>query len=72
MWKMAQIKMGEGSSQYRFAVLGKIVRHMRQRRVDGEYIFLKLDEILDETNQLEVGIKIKHWISTKALKRIQR
>ena len=50
--------MGEGSLQYRFAVLGKIVRHMRQRRVDGEYIFLKLDEILDETNQLEVGIKI--------------
>ena len=49
---MAQIKMGGGSSQYKFAVLSKIVRHMRHRHMEGEDMPLKLDEMLDETNQV--------------------
>ena len=49
---MAQIKMGGGSSQFKFAVLSKIVRHMRHRHMEGEDMPLKLDEMLDETNQV--------------------
>ena len=49
---MAQIRTGSGSSQFRFAVLSKIVRHMKHRHMEGEDMPLKLDEILDETNQV--------------------
>ena len=66
---MAPIKMGGGSSQYRFAVLGKIVRHMRHRHMAGEDMALKLDEMHDETNPLDVCRKIKRWLSTQSLKK---
>jgi hypothetical protein len=49
---MAQIRMGGGSSQFKFAVLSKIVRHMRHRHMEGEDMPLKLEEMLDETNQV--------------------
>ena len=48
-----------GSSSYRFGVLARIVRHMKSRHQDGDDHPLTLDEILDETNQLDVGSKIK-------------
>ncbi|XP_004924732.1 general transcription factor IIE subunit 2 [Bombyx mandarina] len=56
-----------GSSSYRFGVLARIVRHMRARHQDGDDHPLSLDEILDETNQLDVGNKIKQWLQTEAL-----
>jgi len=66
---MAQLRqMGGGSSQYKFAVLSKIVRHMKHRHMEGEDTALNLEEILDETNQLDVSNKIKLWLSTEALK----
>lgn len=66
---MAQLRqMGGGSSQYKFAVLSKIVRHMRHRHMEGEDQALNLEEVLDETNQLDVSNKIKLWLSTEALK----
>lgn len=49
-----------GSSQYRFGVLAKIVKHMRVRHLDGDDHPLLLDEILDETNQLDIGASVKH------------
>ncbi|CAG9813115.1 unnamed protein product [Phaedon cochleariae] len=60
-------KTASGSSQYRFGVLAKIVKHMRTRHQDGETYPLTLEEILDETNQLDVGNKVKQWLQTEAL-----
>lgn len=48
-----------GSSSYRFGVLARIVRHMRARHQEGDDHPLTLDEVLDETNQLDVGTKVK-------------
>ncbi|KAL4705347.1 hypothetical protein ACJJTC_006833 [Scirpophaga incertulas] len=56
-----------GSSAYRFGVLAKIVRHMRTRHQEGDDHPLTLDEVLDETNQLDVGNKVKQWLQTEAL-----
>lgn len=52
-------KTATGSSQYRFGVLTKIVKHMKTRHQEGETHPLSLEEILDETNQLDVGNKVK-------------
>lgn len=49
-----------GSSQYRFGVLAKIVKHMRLRHLDGDDHPLSLDDILDETNQLDIGSSVKN------------
>lgn len=48
-----------GSSQYKFGVLAKIVKHMKSRHQQGDDHPLSLEEILDETNQLDVGSKVK-------------
>ena len=50
-----------GSSQYKFAVLAKIVRYMKSKYQEGDDQPLNLDEILDETNQLDVGSKVSHY-----------
>ncbi|XP_017770152.1 PREDICTED: general transcription factor IIE subunit 2 [Nicrophorus vespilloides] len=60
-------KTSSGSSQYRFGVLAKIVKHMRTRHQEGDMHPLALEEILDETNQLDVGGKVKQWLQTEAL-----
>ncbi|XP_014247526.1 transcription initiation factor IIE subunit beta [Cimex lectularius] len=56
-----------GSSQYKFSVLAKIVKYMKTRHQEGDDHPLTLDEILDETNQLDVGSKVKQWLQTEAL-----
>ncbi|KAF6201153.1 hypothetical protein GE061_005600 [Apolygus lucorum] len=60
-------KSMSGGSQYKFSVLAKIVKYMKTRHQDGDDHPLMLDEILDETNQLDVGAKIKQWLQTEAL-----
>jgi len=66
---LAQLKqMGAGGSQFKFGVLTKIVRHMKTRHMEGEDQPLTLEEILDETHQLDVDSKTKYWLSTEALK----
>ncbi|XP_065349527.1 general transcription factor IIE subunit 2 [Cloeon dipterum] len=60
-------KSSAGSSQYKFGVLARIVKYMRQRHQRGETHTLNLEEILDETNQLDVGSKVKQWLATEAL-----
>lgn len=47
-----------GSSQVRFGILTKIVQHMKARHQDGEDHPLTLDELLDETNQLDIGSRV--------------
>jgi len=55
---MVNYKTMAGSSQYKFSVLAKIVKHMKTRHLEGDDHALTLDEILDETNQLDVGSKV--------------
>ncbi|XP_030750701.1 general transcription factor IIE subunit 2 [Sitophilus oryzae] len=64
---ISSYKTSTGSTQYRFGVLAKIVKHMKQRNQDGESYPLSLEEILDETNQLDVGNKVKQWLQSEAL-----
>ncbi|XP_055382722.1 general transcription factor IIE subunit 2 [Condylostylus longicornis] len=56
-----------GSSQYRFGVLAKIVKHMKTRHQEGDDHPLGLEEILDETNQLDIGSGVKNWLAAEAL-----
>lgn len=55
-----------GSSNYRFGVLTKIVKHMRVRHLDGDDHPLTLEDILDETNQLDIGSSVKNVRGTAA------
>ena len=48
--------------------MAKIVRHMKTRHLEGEDHPLTLEDILDETNQLDVGSRTKAWLATEALK----
>ncbi|EFN85709.1 transcription initiation factor IIE subunit beta [Harpegnathos saltator] len=64
---MVNYKTMAGSTQYKFGVLAKIVKHMKARHQDGDDHPLTLEEILDETNQLDVGLKVKQWLQTEAL-----
>ncbi|KAG0727791.1 Transcription initiation factor IIE subunit beta [Chionoecetes opilio] len=60
-------KTVSGGSQYKFGVLARIVRHMKTRHQDGDTHPLSIDEILDETNQLNAGPKVKQWLVVEAL-----
>ncbi|KAJ8866631.1 hypothetical protein PR048_032491 [Dryococelus australis] len=60
-------KTMSGSSNYKFGVLAKIVKHMRMRHQEGDDHPLTLEEILDETNQLDVSSKVKTWLMTESL-----
>ncbi|TGZ32331.1 transcription initiation factor IIE subunit beta [Temnothorax longispinosus] len=64
---MVNYKTMTGSTQYKFGVLAKIVKHMKARHQEGDDHPLTLEEILDETNQLDVGSKVKQWLQTEAL-----
>lgn len=55
---MVNYKTMTGSTQYKFGVLAKIVKHMKARHQEGDDHPLTLEEILDETNQLDVGSKV--------------
>lgn len=56
---VSSYKTMSGSSSYRFGVLARIVRHMRARHQEGDDHPLTLDEVLDETNQLDLSNKVK-------------
>ncbi|XP_016836528.1 transcription initiation factor IIE subunit beta [Nasonia vitripennis] len=60
-------KTMSAGSQVRFGILTKIVQHMKARHQDGEDHPLTLDEILDETNQLDIGTRNKQWLLMEAL-----
>lgn len=56
-----------GVSQNNFSILAKIVKHMKQRFAQGDSEPLGLDELLDETNQLDIGHRQKQWLESGAL-----
>jgi len=64
---IARLKGMGGTSQYKFSVLARIVRHMKSRHMEGEDHPLTLEEILDETSQLDVGGKTRQWLEAEAL-----
>lgn len=51
-----------GSSNKRFAILTKIVNFMKERHLQGEDHPLTIEEILDETSQLDIGSSNKNVI----------
>ncbi|XP_035273620.1 transcription initiation factor IIE subunit beta [Anguilla anguilla] len=61
------LKALSGSSGYRFGVLAKIVNYMKTRHQHGDTHHLTLEEILDETKLLDIGLKQKQWLMNEAL-----
>ncbi|XP_014227147.1 general transcription factor IIE subunit 2 [Trichogramma pretiosum] len=55
------------ASTVRFGILAKIVQYMKARHQDGDDYALSLDEILDETSQLDIGSRNKLWLENEAL-----
>lgn len=55
------------SSSANFGILTKIVKYMKQRYLDGDNEPLTIDEILDETNQLDLNQRQKNWLVSEAL-----
>ncbi|GAB1606544.1 transcription initiation factor IIE subunit beta-like [Argonauta hians] len=60
-------KTAKGSSQYKFSVLAKIVKHMKTRHQQAEINPLTIGEILEETKQTDLGSKQRHWLVSEAL-----
>ncbi|XP_042684408.1 transcription initiation factor IIE subunit beta [Centrocercus urophasianus] len=61
------LKALSGSSGYKFGVLAKIVNYMKTRHQRGDTHPLTLEEILDETQHLDIGLKQKQWLMNEAL-----
>ncbi|KAJ3614852.1 hypothetical protein NHX12_018422 [Muraenolepis orangiensis] len=61
------LKALSGSSGYKFGCLAKIVNYMKTRHQRGDTHFLTLEEILDETKLLDIGMKQKLWLMSEAL-----
>ena len=55
-------KSMQGTSQHNFSILTKIVKYMRKMYLDGDSHSLSIDEILDETNQLDIGPRQRVWL----------
>lgn len=56
------------SSQNKFSILAKIITYMKKRYLEGEDYPLSLDEIIDETQQLDIDNKLKTWLNVDALR----
>ncbi|KAH0628497.1 hypothetical protein JD844_009770 [Phrynosoma platyrhinos] len=61
------LKAFSGGSGYKFGVLAKIVNYMKTRHQRGDTHPLTLEEILDETQHLDIGLKQKQWLMSEAL-----
>ncbi|XP_029457413.1 transcription initiation factor IIE subunit beta [Rhinatrema bivittatum] len=61
------LKALSGSTGYRFGVLAKIVNYMKTRHQRGDTHPLTLEEILDETQHLDIALKQKQWLMSEAL-----
>lgn len=57
-----------GSSQYKFGILTKIVKHLRTRHQEGDMDPIPFSEILEETCQEDITPRQQHWLTTEALK----
>lgn len=56
-----------GTSNFKFGVLAKIVNYMKTRHQRGDTYPLSLEEILDETQHLDIGMKQRQWLMSEAL-----
>ncbi|KAF7488586.1 General transcription factor IIE subunit 2 [Sarcoptes scabiei] len=52
---------------HNFSILTKIVNSMKDRYLNGDSEALTFDELLDETNQLDLNSRQKQWLLTEAL-----
>lgn len=52
---------------HNFSILAKIVNSMKDRYLNGDSEALSFDELLDETNQLDLSSKQKQWLLTESL-----
>ncbi|XP_036608699.1 general transcription factor IIE subunit 2-like [Trichosurus vulpecula] len=56
-----------GGSGYKFGVLAKIVNYTKNQHQRGDTHPLTLEEILDETQHLDIGLKQKQWLMSEGL-----
>lgn len=61
----ARIPASSGSN---FSIHAKIVKHMKVKYAQGEAEPLTLEELLDETNQLDISARERQWLETEALR----
>lgn len=54
-------------SQNNFGIIAKIVKWLQERHLSGDNEPLTLEEILDETEQTEIGTKQKNWLQNEVL-----
>lgn len=52
---------------HNFSILTKIVNSMKDRYLNGDSEALSFDELLDETNQLDLSARQKQWLLNEAL-----
>lgn len=52
---------------HNFSILAKIVNSMKERYLNGDSEALSFDDLLDETNQLDLSAKQKQWLLTESL-----
>ena len=60
-------KTATATSHSKFGILSKIVNFMKTRHQKNDTYPLDIEEILDETKQLDIGNKNKHWLVSEAL-----
>lgn len=56
------------SSQTNFSILTRIVKWLKERHLNADSEPLTLDDILDETEQIDIGKKTREWLEGSALK----
>lgn len=61
----ARIPASSGSN---FSIHAKIIKHMKVRFAQGDADALTLEELLDETNQLDISSRERQWLETEALR----
>ena len=57
-----------GASSTNFGILAKIINHMKVRYQQEDNEALSLQDLLDDTNQLDIGHKQRMWLETEALR----
>lgn len=57
-----------GASGTNFGILAKIINHMKIRYQQEDNEALSLQDLLDDTNQLDIGHKQRMWLETGALR----
>lgn len=59
-------------SQTNFSIIAKIVNFLKERHLSGDIEPLTLEEILDETEQIEISQKTRGWLENEVLEQNPR